>query len=433
VSTATLLAPDAEWRTWPIEKKRRLRRHLWHRAARPEQRLPEGDWRTWYLQGGRGSGKTRSAAEALAELIEDHPGGEWAIVAPTYGDGRDTCMEGPSGLLQALGLPRTYSGWNRSMGELRLPEGGIVYVDGADDGALRVQGKNLRGAWCDEVGLWRRWDLAWNESIAFAVRLEPALLIASGTPKQGHGLVRRLVADPAVVKSRLRTRDNLANLSPVAVAELEARYGGTRQGRQELDGELLTDTPGALWSLTSFDGEGFRSDTPDDLERVVVAIDPAVTSEETSDESGIVVAGRRGDRAWVLEDLSMRADPHSVASAAVRAYHDLQADRIVVEDNNGADWIPALIRTVDPTVRVDKVHASRGKALRAQPVAGLYEQGRVHHVGQLSLLEEQMCSWTPESKSSPDRLDALVWALTALHPELAGSRRRRSIVVPEAA
>lgn len=433
MSTAALLAPDAEWRSWSPEAKRRLRRHLWHRAARPEQRIPPAGWRTWYLQGGRGSGKTRSAAEALAELIEDNPGGEWAIVAPTYGDGRDTCMEGPSGLLQALGLPRTYQGWNRSMGELRLPEGGIVYVDGADDGALRVQGKNLRGVWCDEVGLWRRWDLAWNESIAFAVRLEPALIIASGTPKQGHGLVRRLVNDPTVVKSRLRTHDNLANLSPVAVAELEARYGGTRQGRQELDGELLTDTPGALWALDSFERDGFRVDDHPDLERLVVAIDPAVTSNETSDESGIVVAGRAGDSSYVLEDASMRADPHTVAATAVRLYHELAADRVVVEDNNGADWIPALIRTVDATVRVDKVHASRGKALRAQPVAGLYEQGRVHHVGRFELLEDQMCSWTPESKSSPDRLDALVWAVTALHPELAGGRRRRSIVIPEAA
>lgn len=431
MTTALLDAPalPADWRDWPVDAKRRLRRRLWcERGARPEQRLPEGGWRTWYLQGGRGSGKTRGAAEAFAQLIEDNDPGEWGIVAPTYGDGRDVCMEGPSGLLHALGLPRTYNGWNRSMGELRLPDGTVVYVDGADDGALRVQGKNLRGVWCDEVGLWRRWDLAWRESIAFAVRLDPAKIIASGTPKQGHGLVRLLVSDPEVVKSRLRTHDNVANLSPAAVAELEAAYAGTRRGQQELEGELLLDTPGALWTAETFDREGFRTDVPDDLERVVVAIDPAVTSEEHSDESGIVVAGRRGSQSWVLEDLSLRADPHSVATAAVNAYHDLAADRIVVEDNNGADWIPALIATVDPTVRVDKVHASRGKALRAQPVAGLYEQGRVHHVGVLAVLEDQMCSWTPESRTSPDRLDALVWALTALHPELAGGRRRSLVV-----
>lgn len=432
MSTA-LLEPDAEWRSWSPEDKRRLRRHLWHRAARPEQRLPDGEWRTWYLQGGRGSGKTRGAAEAFAELIEDNEPGEWGIVAPTYGDGRDVCMEGPSGLLQALGLPRTFAGWNRSMGELRLPDGTVVYVDGADDGALRVQGKNLRGVWCDEVGLWRRWDLAWRESIAFAVRLAPALIIASGTPKQGHGLVKLLTSDPTVRVTRMRTSDNAANLSPAALAELENAYGGTRRGRQELEGELLTDTPGALWTLTDFDRDGFRVADFPDLERLVIAIDPAVTSEETSDESGIVAAGRAGDACFVIEDASLRADPHTVATTAVGLYHDLQADRIVVESNNGADWIPALIRTVDATVKVDKVHASRGKALRAQPVAGLYEQGRVHHVGLFGDLEDQMCSWTPESKSSPDRLDALVWAVTALHPELSGSRRRRGIVVPEAA
>ena len=434
MTTAVLERPATDWHAWSVEDKRRLRRALWHRIARPEQRMPEPGWRTWYLQGGRGSGKTRSAAEAFAELIEENPPGEWGIVAPTYGDGRDVCMEGGSGLLQALGLPRTYSGWNRSMGELRLPDGTVVYVDGADDGALRVQGKNLRGAWCDEVGLWRRWDLAWRESIAFAVRLAPAQIIASGTPKQGHGLVQLLVDDPAVVKSRLRTRDNVRNLSAIAVEELEKAYLGTRRGLQELEGELLRDRPGALWNAEAFDSAGFRvTAAPEDLERVVVAIDPAVTSEETSDESGIVVAGRSGDRTFVLEDLSLRADPHTVATAAVRAYHDLQADRIVVEDNNGADWIPALIRTVDATVKVDKVHASRGKALRAQPVAGLYEQGRVHHVGHFPVLEDQMCTWTPESKSSPDRLDALVWAVTALHPELSGAKRRRSIVIPEAA
>lgn len=420
--SATLLEPD--WHTWPPEAKHRLYRKLWQRVARTEQRPPAGDWRIWYLQGGRGSGKTRAAAEAFAEMIEASEPGEWGVIAPTYGDGRDTCVEGASGLLQALGLPRTYDGWNRSMGEIRLPNGSVIYVDGADDGALRVQGKNLRGAWCDEVGLWRRWELAWRESIAFAVRLAPAQIIASGTPKQGHGLVRLLVADPTVPKSRLRTRDNLANLSDAAVADLEAAYGGTRMGLQELEGELLLDTPGALWTVESFDREGFRAEAPDDLQRVVVAIDPAVTAEETSDESGIVVAGRRGVSSWVLEDLSLRADPASVARTAVGAYHDLAADRIVVEANNGGDWLPALIATVDPTVKVDKVHASRGKALRAQPVAGLYEQGRVHHVGCLAVLEDQMCSWTPESRTSPDRLDALVWALTSLHPELHGQRRR---------
>lgn len=418
-----------DWRTWPVEAKRRLRRRLWQRVARPEQRIPDGDWRTWYLQGGRGSGKTRAAAEALAEHIETHPAGDWGVIAPTYGAARDVCVEGPSGLLQALGLGRTFDGWNRSMGELRLPDGGMVYVDGADDGALRVQGKNLRGAWCDEVGLWRRWQLAWHESLAFAVRIDPARIIASGTPKEGHGLVRLLVDDANVPKSRLRTRDNLANLSPEAVAELEAAYGGTRRGRQELDGEFLTDVPGALWSLAMIDAG--RVDRAPDLVRVVVAVDPAVTSGDDSDETGIVAAGvdSAGD-VYVLADRSCRLSPDGWARRVVDLFDEHAADRVVAEVNNGGDLVELTLRTVDREVPYRKVHATRGKRLRAEPVAALYEQGRVHHVGVMGELEDQLVSWTPESATSPDRMDALVWAVTDL--AFGGSGRRR-VVMPEAA
>lgn len=418
-----------DWRTWPVEAKRRLRRRLWQRVARPEQRIPDGDWRTWYLQGGRGSGKTRAAAEALAEHIETHPAGDWGVIAPTYGAARDVCVEGPSGLLQALGLGRTFDGWNRSMGELRLPDGGMVYVDGADDGALRVQGKNLRGAWCDEVGLWRRWQLAWHESLAFAVRIDPARIIASGTPKEGHGLVRLLVDDANVPKSRLRTRDNLANLSPEAVAELEAAYGGTRRGRQELDGEFLTDVPGALWSLAMIDAG--RVDRAPDLVRVVVAVDPAVTSGDDSDETGIVAAGvdHAGD-VYVLADRSCRLSPDGWARRVVDLFDEHAADRVVAEVNNGGDLVELTLRTVDREVPYRKVHATRGKRLRAEPVAALYEQGRVHHVGVMGELEDQLVSWTPESATSPDRMDALVWAVTDL---ALGGHGRRRIVVPDAA
>lgn len=414
------MLPDG-WQDWPMEAKVRLRRVLWHRAARPEQRIPEGDWRTWYLQGGRGSGKTRSSAEAFAEIIEGAEPGEWAIVAPTYGDGRDTCMEGPSGLLQAFGLPRTYAGWNRSMGELRLPDGSVVYVDGADDGALRVQGKNLRGVWCDEVGLWKRWDLAWRESIAFAVRLAPARIIASGTPKQGHGLVRLLVEDPLVVKSRLRTSDNLANLSPDAVADLEKSYAGTRRGRQELDGEFLTDVPGALWQTAILN----PVDLAPELRRVVVGVDPAVSNGEDSDETGIIVAGLGEDgHAYVLADYTLRASPDGWARAVIEAYDNHEGDRVVAEVNQGGDMVETVLRMVDAAVPIRKVHAAKGKRLRAEPIAALYEQGRVHHLPGLGALEDQMTSWTPETKDSPDRVDALVWALTELMVEPRGGRRK---------
>lgn len=410
--------------------KRALRRALWHRVARPEQQPPAGGWRVWYLQGGRGSGKTRGAAEAFAEQIETADAGDWAVIAPTYGDARDVCIEGPSGLLQALGLARSYAGWNRSIGELRLPAGGTVFVDGADDGALRVQGKNLRGAWCDEIGLWRRWQIAWHESLSFAVRLSPARIIASGTPKEGHGLVRLLIEDASVVKSRLRTSDNLSNLSAAAVAELETRYAGTRRGRQELEGEFLTDTPGALWTAAMIDET--RVAAAPVLKRVVVAIDPAVTSSDESDETGIVAAGIAHDgHVYVLADRSGRYTPDGWARAAVDVYDDLEGDRVVAEVNNGGDLVERVLRMVDPGLPYRAVHASRGKRVRAEPVAALYEQGRVHHVGVFDMLEGQLCGWTPESAGSPDRLDALVWAVTDLAVD--GKGRRRSIVVPEAA
>lgn len=403
-------------------------------TARPSQEPPTMAWLVWLILAGRGFGKTRTGAEWVADQALAEAGSRWAIVAATYADGRDTCIEGESGLLAVLRRRRpTHDwgrAWNRSLGELTLPNRSKVKLFSADE-PDRLRGPQHHGAWCDELAAWR-YPEAWDQ-LQFGLRLGtlPRTVVTT-TPKPTK-LVRSLLERDTTTATRGSTFDNADNLAPAALEELRRRYEGTRLGRQELYAELLTDTPGALWSIDGFDRPGFRVADFPDLERLVVAIDPAVTSEETSDESGIVAAGRAGDATYVLEDASVRADPHTVAATAVRMYHDLQADRIVVEDNNGADWIPALIRTVDPTVKVDKVHASRGKALRAQPVAGLYEQGRVHHVGHLPDLEDQMCSWTPESKSSPDRLDALVWAVTALHPELAGSRRRRSIVVPEAA
>ena len=403
-------------------------------TARPEQQAPAGDWLVWLILAGRGYGKSRTGAEWVADQALAADGSRWAVVAATYADGRDTCIEGESGLLSVLRRRRPgfdwAKHWNRSLGELTLPNRAKVKLFTADE-PDRLRGPQHHGAWCDELAAWR-YPEAWDQ-LQFGLRLgERPRTVVTTTPKPLR-LVRDLLDRDTTVTVRGSTFDNAANLAPAALDELRRRYEGTRLGRQELYAEMLTDTPGALWTLAAMDADGFRvGDTPD-LERVVVAIDPAVTSEETSDESGIVVAGRSGDRTFVLEDLSLRADPHTVATAAVRAYHELQADRIVVEANNGADWIPALIRTVDPAVKVDKVHATRGKSLRAQPVAGLYEQGRVHHVGHLPVLEEQMCTWTPESRTSPDRLDALVWAVTALHPELSGAKRRRSIVVPEAA
>ncbi len=385
--------------------------NLWRITARTEQLPPEGNWRVWYVRGARGAGKTRTGAETLAKWIRESPPGDWAIVAPTDGDARDTCLLGRSGLIKALG--DEIAGFDQSRLQVRLQRGGVVYCDGADDGAYRIQGKNLRGAWCDEVGLWRKnWaEVAWDESIQFAVRLAPAKIVCTGTPKQGSKLVLRLWKDESIPKSLLTLAANEQYLDPGAVANLRLRYGGTRLGRQELEGEVLEDVPGALWTYEMFR----HNDQLPEMKRIVVAIDPAVSNNEDSDETGIIAAGIGVDgRGYVLADCSGKMSPNEWASRAVAIYHQLGADRIVGEVNNGGDLIESVIRTADPLVAYTAVRASRGKLIRAEPIAALYEQGRIDHALVFPQLEDQMCLYSIDSKDSPDRLDALVWALTEL-------------------
>jgi phage terminase large subunit-like protein len=341
-------------------------------------------------------------------------------VAPTYGDARDVCMEGPSGLLHALGLNKSYKPWNRSLGELNLPNGGTVYIDGADDGALRIQGKNLAGLWADEVGLWRNWKTAWEESIAFAVRIDPARIIATGTPKRGHPLVKRLMADDTVAKTVVRTLDNAANLSASALDELKRRYEGTELGRQELEGDILSDVPGALVKREQIRyGDApmiYRGDLlVPNYTRVVVPIDPAVTYGPDSDETGIVVCAKGPDgNGYVLDDISGRYSPGDWARKAIAAYDEHGADAIVGEVNNGGDLVESNLRNAGFTGRFIAVHASRGKRVRAEPIGNLYEQGRILHRRPFPELEDQWCSFTPDTLESPDRLDAEVWGFTEL-------------------
>ncbi len=392
----------------------------WRDLARSEQLPPTGAWRTWYVRGGRGSGKTWTGGNTLAEMALQEPG-DYGVVAPTDAAVRDVCIEGPSGLIRALGTnlaeikrgaSRNVLSYNQTMAQIRLRNGSIIYGDGADDGAPTIQGKNLRGMWADEVGLWRKWQQAWEESIRYAVRLSPARIIATGTPKRGHPLVRALMADDAVHKTLLRTSDNAANLDPMLLSELYEKYGGTTLGRQELEGEILDDVPGALWRRSQI--EALRTLETPHYVRVVVAIDPSATSTESADECGIVAAALGADgHGYVLDDRSLRASPNRWASDAIALYHRRFADRIVAETNNGGEMVEQIIRTLDPQISYRAVTASRGKQTRAEPIAALYEQGKVHHVGPFELLEDQMCQWVPGEKS-PDRMDALVWALTEL-------------------
>lgn len=387
----------------------------WRHIARPDQLVAiDGDDPIVYYRGGRGSGKTRTGAETLADWIRTYPRGTWGVVAPTYPDARDKCIEGESGLLRALG-PGLVLRWNRSLHELITTNGHRVMVDGAEEGAPHVQGENLRGGWADEVGLWKRtrWDVAWNEALAFAVRLEPARIVVTGTPKRGHPLVKQLVEDPSVRKVNMRTMDNAANLLPAALERLVKRYGGTRLGRQELEGEWAEDVDGALWNATQIDTLRVEETVP--IIRVVIAVDPAATSGEDADDTGIVVAGLGSNgHGYVLADRSLHGSPHDWALASLGALDEYRGDRIVAEVNNGGEMVEHTIRTYRRNVPYKAVHASRGKRTRAEPVAALYEQGMVHHVGTFEELEGQMVTWTPEEAKSPDRMDALVWALTEL-------------------
>lgn len=297
--------------TWPTADKVKLlgglRKELWRELARPEQQQPDGEWRAWYLMGGRGSGKSRTGAETFCAWIHDFPEGEWAIVAPTFADARDTCVESSSsGILTILGP--AVQNWNRSLGELMLIDGTKIYLDGADDGALRIQGKNLRGAWCDEVGLWNQWDRAWNESLAFAVRHEPGKIVATGTPKMGHGLVKILVEDEKIPKSQMHTSDNVQNLHPSAVKELYVKYGGTRLGSQELEGEWLEAIEGdmlkrAWWRYydPKLIAKGFQVERLPRFQMILLSCDTPLKDKETSDFVALQAWGVIGADRYLLD------------------------------------------------------------------------------------------------------------------------------------
>jgi phage terminase large subunit-like protein len=388
-------------------------RAKWKATARPDQITPEGDWSTWVILAGRGWGKTRTGAEDAAWAGLSNPGWRIAVVAPTSADARDTCIEGDSGLINVL--PReAVQTWNRSLGELILVNGTRYKTFSADE-PERLRGPQHHRAWADELAAWR-YPEAWDQ-LMFGLRLgQHPQAVVTTTPKPTP-LVKSLVASPSSRVTRGSTFDNAANLAPSALAMLKAKYEGTRLGRQELDAEILGDLPGALWSMASLDAYRLREAPP--MGRIVVAVDPAVTATESSDEHGIIVAGLSEQRGIVLEDASLQGSPNEWARRAVSLYRSWGADAIVIEVNQGGDMVAHTIRTIDPNVKIKEVRASRGKHVRAEPIAALYEQGRVAHVGAFPALENQMTQMTTsgfEGEGSPDRVDALVWALTDLFP-----------------
>ena len=383
---------------------------------------PEGDWRLWIMLGGRGSGKTEAGSRYVLDHLRKY--GRKARVgvgAPTIQSAREVCAEGDSGLIT---IARDEFDWNRSLMEARHKDGGYVKFQGAEEPA-RWNGPQWSLLWTDELALWKRDSY---DQATFGVRLgDSPRIIATTTPKAAKW-IRALEQELGTVTTHGTMYDNPA-LAASAVQALERRYGGTRLGRQELLGEYIEEIEGALWRIDWIDNNR-RSELPHvmdgdttrlDMPRIVVAIDPAVTANADSDETGIAVAGLGPDGDYyVMSADGYRLPPHQWAMKALDIYDTWQADKIVCEVNNGGDMVVETINRVceglGRSANVESIRASRGKTLRAEPIAALYEQGRVHHVGIFADAEDQMCSF-PVAAEHDDMVDALVYALSDLSNE----------------
>ena len=395
----------------------------WGVWCRPKQATPPGDWRVWLILAGRGFGKTRTGAEFVREQVNANNTGHMALVGATAADVRDTMIEGESGILRVF-PPEQRPQYEPSKRRITFHNGAVASAFSADE-PDRLRGPNHDLAWADELASWR-YPEAWD-MLMFGLRIgnHPRVIVTT-TPKPVT-TIRRLLAieDGSILVTRGSTYENLTNLAPSFLSEILARYEGTRLGQQELHAELLDDVEGALWTREML--ENSRIVSPPDMKRIVVAIDPAITARADSDETGIVVAGIGEDgHGYVLDDRTLRGSPNDWSRAAIAAYHQHKADRIVAEANQGGDMVGHTLRTVDRNVPVRLVHASRGKRTRAEPIAAMYEQCRIHHVGFHPQLEDQLCTWVPNEGASPDRLDALVWALTDLM--IDGARQPPAVV-----
>ena len=396
--------------------------YAWPVWARFDQLPPDPNlhpmWRTWLLLAGRGAGKTRSMCEWVRAEIESGRRRAIAVLGPTADTLRRDIVQGPSGLL-SVSPPSFMPIHEPSQRRVLYPNGAVVSLLSSEE-PERIRGGNYDGYAVDEATSLNYPQECWS-NLQLACRItgplgDPVRGVVATTPKR-HALLKAIMSDPSTVTTRAKTMDNSANLDSGTLAFLNRTYGGTTLGRQELDGELLEDAEGALWSRAQLDA--CRTHVLPEMRRVVVAVDPAGGSSKKSDETGIVAAGVGLDgRGYVLADASGRYTPDGWGRAAVTLYRSLKADRIVAEKNFGGEMVESTLRAVDYHVPVRLVVASRGKAVRAEPISSLYEQRRVSHVGQFPELEDQLCSWDPaENGPSPDRLDALVWALTDLMGE----------------
>jgi predicted phage terminase large subunit-like protein len=407
------------------EQYERIVKYDWSVHGRDDQLAPVfakggGRWHTWLVLGGRGSGKTRTGAEWVRAQVEfdlplaDRRSHRIALIGDTIAQVRSVMIEGVSGLLSVY-PPDQRPKLEVSRNQLVWPNGAIAQMFAADD-PDSLRGPQFDAAWCDELCKWRTPDYAWD-TLQFAMRLGRWPQCVVTTTPRAIPLLKKMMEDHATATTRSRTADNARFLSPAFLAEMERRYGDTLIGRQELEGEIVEERLTGLWKRSWI--EQGRLATRPELVRIVVAVDPPVTSTAGSDSCGIIVAGLGIDkRAYVIGDRTVQGrEPTVWAKAAVAAYHDTEADAVVVETNQGGDLLVQMFKSIDARVPVRKVYASRGKYARAEPVSTLYGEGRVAHVGEFAELEKQMCDFAADGLAhgkSPDRLDALVWAITEL-------------------
>lgn len=387
----------------------------WQEQGRPSQQIPEGDWRTWLIMAGRGFGKTRTGAESIRRWVREGTCRRIALVGSSLHDVRSVMVEGESGLLgihpkkeKPLFIP--------SKRLLKWPNGAVASLFGAEN-ADQLRGPQFDGAWVDELAKFRRAPEVWNQ-LQLCMRLgkNPRTIVTT-TPRPLK-LIQSMIAAHDVHVTKGSTFDNAPNLAPTYLDQVREQFLNTRLGAQEIYAEMLTETVGALWQrqLIQYRQPTYDEAGKPDLKRIVIAIDPATTTHDHSDETGIVVVGvDEMNQAYILEDLSGKLSPNDWGQRVVNSYYRLKADKVVVEINKGGDLVENVLRSIDSTIPIKAVRATRGKYTRAEPIAALYEQGRVFHAQPFTILETQMCDYVPGLTSkSPDRMDALVWGVTEL-------------------
>jgi predicted phage terminase large subunit-like protein len=394
--------------------------HDWDFWARPEQ-LPPDQWGKdgcfiWNIRAGRGFGKSRMSAEVFIRAVKDWGYRYPNLAGATAEDVRDIMVEGESGILACA--PEDFRPeFIPSLKKLIWPNGveSHIYYGSEPNKARGPQSDFL---WCDELAKWQRPEETFD-NLLMGLRLGAnPLCIVTSTPRPTRFLMDlEKRADkhgrPSTVTTRGRTQDNFRNLSPVFISTIISKYEGSRLGRQELEGDFLDDNPEALWKRSDIDDN--RVHKIPDLSYVVVGVDPAATSKTGSDDTGIIAAGKDDSgHFYILGDYTVHDTPQKWGAAVITAFHKHKANMIIGETNNGGEMVEHTLKTIDPKIPFKAVHASRGKATRAEPVSALYEQGKVHHFGTFPELEDQLCEWVPGAQKSPDRLDALVWALSKL-------------------